>query len=101
MPIASSRPPSGASVRRTRRCSAVSALMPKPMPVNTVNRGCAKGDITTRTKNVAAVTEAMPPCPPLDWSVPKAVPRYRMFSVKAKPVAVTPAVTTPSTMPVK
>ena len=32
--------------------------MPKPMPVRTVNSGCAKGDITTRTKKVAAVTEA-------------------------------------------
>ncbi len=74
--------------------------MPKPMPVSTVKSGCANGDITTRTKKVAAVTEAMP-LPPVSWSVPNAVPRYRMFSVKAKPVAVTPAITTPSTMPVK
>ncbi len=48
--------------------------MPKPMPVSTVNRGCAKGDITTRTKKVVAVTEAMPRSP-VSWSVPKALPR--------------------------
>lgn len=30
--------------------------------------------MTTRTKKVAAVTEAMPRSP-LSWSVPKAVPR--------------------------
>ena len=34
--------------------------MPKPMPVRTVNSGCANGDSTIRTKKVAAVTEAMP-----------------------------------------
>ena len=30
------------------------------MPVSTVNSGCANGDMTMRTKKVAAVTEAMP-----------------------------------------
>lgn len=74
MPIASSSPDSGTSTRRTCWRSAESAETPKPMPVRTVNRGCANGDITTRTKKVAAVTEAMPPWP-LSWSVPKAVPR--------------------------
>lgn len=48
--------------------------MPKPMPVRTVKSGCAKGDMITRTKKVAAVTEAMPRSPE-SWSVPKAVPR--------------------------
>ncbi len=48
--------------------------MPKPMPVRTVNKGCAKGDMTMRTKKVAAVTEVKPRSP-VSWSVPKAVPR--------------------------
>lgn len=74
MPIASSSPASGSSARR-RRCRPVeSAAIPKPMPVSTVNSGWANGDITTRTKKVAAVTEAMP-LSPVSWSVPKAVPR--------------------------
>ncbi len=48
--------------------------MPKPMPESTVNKGCANGDITTRTKNVPAVTEARPVVPSC-WSSPKALPR--------------------------
>ncbi len=63
MPIASSSPQTGTSTRRTCCRSADSAAMPKPMPVSTVNRGCANGDITMRTKKVAAVTEAMPRSP--------------------------------------
>lgn len=70
------------------------------MPVSTVKSGWANGDMTTRTKKVAAVTDARPEVP-ISWSSPKALPRYRMFSVKAKPVAVKPATTTPSTIPVK
>ena len=46
--------------RRMRWRSAASAAMPKPMPVSTVKSGCANGDMTTRTKKVAAVTEARP-----------------------------------------
>ena len=63
MPIASSSPGSGSSTRRTRWRSPDSAAMPKPMPVSTVNRGCANGDMTTRTKKVAAVTEAIAAVP--------------------------------------
>ncbi|CAM5738838.1 hypothetical protein SALBM311S_02775 [Streptomyces alboniger] len=74
MPIASSSPDSGRSTRRTCWRSADSAEMPKPMPVRTVNRGCANGDMITRTKKVAAVTEAIPRSP-VSWSVPNAVPR--------------------------
>ncbi len=44
------------------------------MPVSTVNSGCANGDITMRTKKVAAVTEARPEAPAA-WSSPKALPR--------------------------
>ncbi len=74
MPIASSRPASGSRARR-RWCRPVdSAAMPKPMPVSTVKSGWAKGDMTTRTKKVAAVTEAKP-LSPVSWSVPKALPR--------------------------
>ncbi len=60
MPIASSSPESGTPTRRTGPRSAESAAMPKPMPVRTVKSGCANGDMTMRTKKVAAVTEAMP-----------------------------------------
>lgn len=74
MPIASSRPERGTRTRRRWWRSADRAAMPKPMPVRTVNRGCANGDMITRTKNVAAVTDAMPRSP-VSWSVPKAVPR--------------------------
>ena len=99
MPIASTRPSSGNTIRRSRLPGGDSAARPKPMPVSTVNSGCANGDMTTRTKKVAAVVGAPPVW--LAWSSPKALPRYRMFSVKAKPVAVKPAKTTPSTIPVK
>lgn len=33
------------------------------MPVSTVKSGCANGDITARTKNVAAVTDTTPEVP--------------------------------------
>ncbi len=74
MPMASRSPRRGRSTRRACCRSPDSAAMPKPMPHRTVKSGCAKGDMMTRTKKVAAVTEAMP-LSPVSWSVPKAVPR--------------------------
>lgn len=72
MPIAHTRPPSGNTTRRSRLPGGASAAAPNPMPVSTVNSGCANGDMTTRTKKVAAVVE-----PPLwlAWSSPNALPR--------------------------
>lgn len=60
-------------MRRNRWWRALLAAIPKPMPVMTVKSGCANGDITARTKNVATVTEANPE--PICWSSPKALPR--------------------------
>lgn len=64
IPMASSSPPTGTSTRRPRCHSAENAAIPNPIPVSTVNNGCANGDMITRTKNVAAVTDASP-LPPL------------------------------------
>lgn len=44
------------------------------MPVMTVNSGCANGDMTIRTKNVATVYVAKPVWPK-SRSSPKALPR--------------------------
>ena len=69
----------------TRRGSHVRlvAATPTPMPVSTVNIGCANGDMRQRATNVA-VSDSPPP-----WD--QATARYCMFSVKAKPAAHTPA----------
>lgn len=72
--MARTSPSSGSTVRRIRRRRAQAAASPKPMPVSTVKSGCANGDITARTKNVAAVTDTTPELP-ICWSSPKALPR--------------------------
>lgn len=72
--MASSSPASGSSTRRSRFPRGARAANPNPMPVSTVKSGCANGDITTRTKKVAAVTEPRP-VEPNSWSSPKALPR--------------------------
>lgn len=48
--------------------------MAKPMPVSEVNSGCAKGVITIRTTNIAAVVPR-PPSVSYAWSSAKPEPR--------------------------
>ena len=70
--------------------------MPIPMPVKAVKNGWANGPKMQRTMK----RPTAPPIPPAWPSSPTyAEVRYRMFSVKAKPMPTIPAYTRPSRMP--
>ena len=72
--------------------------MPSPMPIIAVNSGCANGENTPRSTKVnpAAKKPVVRLC---SWPARKARPKYRTFSVNAKPTADSPASTMPSTTP--
>jgi hypothetical protein len=71
------------------------AAKPIMRPVVPVKIACAKGDMTPRRKKICA--RSLPGV--LDSAMAR--PKYRMFSVKAKPPAIVKAKTTPSTGPSK
>ena len=71
--MAVSQPPSGASQRRACPGRLIAAT-PKPTPVMQVNSGWANGDMMTRMKKVASVTEPRPDAPSTS-SWPNAEPR--------------------------
>src|SRR5262245_28980191 len=73
--------------------------MPNPIPIAEVNSGCANGAAIPRAMNTTLVAVSAPAGPDSSRLSTYARPKYRMFSMNAKPRPTSPANTTPSTMP--